>query len=593
MGLKLLSDIKRRKVIQGVIAYAVVGWLILQLAIALESSLELPSYVDRYVTIAVIAGFPVAILVSWFFDISLGGVKAIEATSPTPYAVAEAAPIVEKKPATKNSIAVLPFVDMSPDKDQGYLGDGVAEEILNALVQVTPLNVSGRTSSFSFKNKDVDIKHIGESLSVAHVLEGSIRKHGDRVRITAQLIKTDDGFHVWSETYDGDLKDIFDLQDEIAKAIVKALEVMLEVEQVRLVNKVTSSPEAYDLFLRGRKLANKQDGKGVLTGAIEYLEQAVDLDPEFGQAWAFLALANFWVLEHTRAPNWKQNIKVGKQAARRALELEPTNYFSQLAMYFVEVTAGRFGDAIDRVQKAYMLEPNRQIAKFTWGSALAAIGLSKEGDALMSDIVELDPRAGSLLGTIAYPSWAMDDLGRVKNVLLSAFELGNLTTATAYAFFLSQNDPKAGVNYFNVNFDGMGPMVTKSPARNRIFRFIYAQAVYGRKKWATILLRPIVGKVMMGDRVPPSSTAVFNTVYMSDPKRYFKMMRTKPNPYLVGGLMLLWLPMPQSKAIRRHKDFPTFAQDIGLVRAWQTYGWPKWVTPKPGTDGSNGQFTVV
>lgn len=592
MILKLFSEIKRRQVLQGVIAYAVAGWLIIQLAIALESSLELPSYVDRWVTTAVIVGFPIALILSWVFDISFGGIKVTEKSDATETASEAAIFEMPRTPATKNSIAVLPFMDMSPDQDQGYLGDGVAEEILNALVQVTPLNVSGRTSSFSFKGKDVDIKHIGEALSVAHVLEGSVRKQGDRVRITAQLIKANDGFHVWSETYDGDLQDIFDLQDSIAKSIVGALEVVLNVDQVRLVSKVTASPEAYELYLKGKKLTNKQDGKGVLTQAIEYLEEAVALDPKFAQAWSSLAYANFFLLEHTRAPNWKKNIEAGKQAARRATELEPCRYHSKAAMFYADVLDARFGDAVDRLHDAYTLEPNNPMAKFSWGMALAAIGLSQKGATLMAEVIESDPRSGSLLVATSHPYWAMGDVERAKRIQLKAFELGYGASGSLYALMLSADNPKAGMSFFNEHFDAMGPATTKSPIKNPFIRFVYTQAVYGRKKWARVLARSIAFQAIQSDEMAPSNATSYAPAFFGYTKLFFEMLLNKSNPYLSAPLMHIWVQTPESKAIRTHKDFPQFAQDIGLVQAWQTYGWPKWVTAKPGTDGSDLQFTV-
>ena len=176
--MKLFNEIRRRQVIQGAIAYAIAGWLLIQLAIALEASLELPPYVDRWVTIGVIAGFPVAIILAWLFDISLSGVRL---TPRADQAVTEIETVSKvKEPPPKHSIAILPFADMSPDGDQEYLGDGVAEEILNALVKVTELPVTGRTSSFAYKGQNLDIREIGESLNVAHVLEGSVRRQGDR-----------------------------------------------------------------------------------------------------------------------------------------------------------------------------------------------------------------------------------------------------------------------------------------------------------------------------------------------------------------------------------------------------------------------------
>ena len=319
----LFSEVRRRKLVQGAAAYAVAGWLLIQVAVTLKGALDLPARVDSWVTIAVIAGFPGAVLLAWLFDFSLVRIKlnrsAVAEASPAPPLPAT----TSEAPVPKHSIAVLPFSDMSAERDQAYLGDGVAEEILNALVKVTPLKVSGRTSSFSFKGRDLTVSEIGAALNVAYLLEGSVRKQGEKVRITAQLIQTSDGFHVWSDAYDGALTDIFDLQDSIARSIVSELEVLLDVDQVRLVAKMTKSPAAYDAFLKGRELAQVQDGDGVLAHAIEHLEAAVRLDPDFALAWAWLANANFFLPEHNDTPNWKSCLEAGKKAAREAFKLAP------------------------------------------------------------------------------------------------------------------------------------------------------------------------------------------------------------------------------------------------------------------------------
>ena len=324
--MSLFSELRRRKVIQTSVAYAVAGWLLIQVVLALKNSLDLPAYIVRWTTIGAIAGFPVVVFLSWLFDVSLAGIRLTPDAESAPSTSHATQPTAQNTPPPKHSIAVLPFADMSPDNSQEYLGDGVAEEILNALVTVTPLKVSGRTSSFSFKGKNTDVREIGALLNVAHVLEGSVRKHGDKVRITAQLVQTSDGFHLWSESYDGELTDIFDLQDKIARSIVSKLEVLLHVDQMRLVASMTKSPEAYDAFLKGRKLAQLQDGEGVLARAIEYLEEAVRLDPQFALAWAWLANANFFLPEHNDVPDWKSYLEAGKKAANQAYKLDAKSF---------------------------------------------------------------------------------------------------------------------------------------------------------------------------------------------------------------------------------------------------------------------------
>ena len=184
---------------------------------------------------------------------------------------------------------MLAFADLSPQHDQDYFSDGIAEEILNALAQVKDLKVAGRTSSFSFKGKNEDLRIIGATLGVAHVLEGSVRKQGDKVRITAQLIRSKDGFHLWSETYDGDLKDVFALQERIAQSITEKLAVVLSGKQAaQLVNAGTSNPEAYALYLKATATFDKRDGAH-MPEAIKQLQQAVALDPGYARAYSRLA----------------------------------------------------------------------------------------------------------------------------------------------------------------------------------------------------------------------------------------------------------------------------------------------------------------
>lgn len=592
--MSLFSEIKRRRVVQGTIAYAVAGWLIIQLAIALEAALELPAYVDRWVTIVVIAGLPIAIILSWVFDISLGRMEVTGSAAAQPNIPEQSLTEGARPQAPPNSIAVLPFVDMSPDRDQEYLGDGVAEEILNALVQVTPLSVSGRTSSFSYKGKDASIKKIGEELSVVHVLEGSVRKQGDKVRITAQLIKADDEFHIWSDTYDGDLSDIFDLQDTIAKEIVSALELVLDVDKVRLVEKLTSSAEAYELYLRGRKLAAKQNGKGVLAQAIDLLKRAVELDPEFAQAWSMLSVANYWILEHTYSRAWKAAAEAGKEAAQRAFALDPSGFHARSAKSIAETMEGRFGEAIDLIQVGYEGDPTNPSAKYTWGLTQAAIGLVDAGHDMIMEVVDKDPRSASAFTVAGHILWAKGEIDKARRYFKRSIDLGYWGGMSNTAALMAQEDsPKAAAAYFDANIQIMGDIATRGPLKNKIVRYLYIEAAFGRQDWARRLLKIGMSRVLTSENAIPSSVGPYTAVHFGDARLFFKMVRKKPHPYLASSLLMLWMPTDVARAIRTHKDFPQFAQDIGFVKAWQTHGWPRWVTPTPGTDGSNLQFSVA
>ncbi len=220
---------------------------------------------------------------------------------------------------TVPSIAVLPFVDMSPGGDQEYFSDGLAEELLNSLAQIGGLKVAARTSSFQFKGRAANIAEIGRQLNVTSILEGSVRKAGNRVRITAQLVDVADGFHLWSNTFDRELTDIFAVQEDIARAVAEALQVTLLRDRATAARSAADSPEAYSAYLQG-KYFFKRFNRENLERSIGYYEQSLELDPDFAPAWAGLAFARLW-----KAGNWDPTPEAwsaARAAADRALELD-------------------------------------------------------------------------------------------------------------------------------------------------------------------------------------------------------------------------------------------------------------------------------
>ncbi len=243
-------------------------------------------------------------------------------------------PAVEKndKPIDK-SIAVLPFVNMSNDQEQEYFSDGITEEILNSLAQIKVLRVAGRTSSFHFKGKNIDLREIGHLLNVHTVLEGSVRKQGNKLRITAQLINVDDGYHIWSERYDREMDDLFAIQDEIAFAITEKLKITLLDDEKAIINKnPTDNKEAYDLYLKGKFYFNKR-GRGILK-ALEFFHQALEKDPAYALAYTGIAdsyyLLAFWgvMLPHDAMPK-------AKQYAEKAIQLQPSLSEAYAALSFI------------------------------------------------------------------------------------------------------------------------------------------------------------------------------------------------------------------------------------------------------------------
>lgn len=330
----LLAELKRRKVPRTAMVYAGGGWMLLEVADVVFPRLGLPDWTVNLVLAAVLIGFPVAVVVAWIFDFDPQGIVRTHSASkemPRPLSVANIAELIligllvttvgylyvsrlslqqkleqpqptsswnidsgkglTLKPERYRSIAVLPFTDMSQAGDQLWLTEGMAEELLNALAQVKDLNVMARTSSFAFRNTDKTIAEIATILGVQAVLEGSVRRSGERVRISAQLVDASSGFQIWSGAYERKLTDIFQLQDQIARAIVQALQVELGVAQAdRLVVKQTTSLEAYNWFVRGRAIWN-WDNRDNTEQSIRYFEKAVAADPDYALAWGYLAFS--------------------------------------------------------------------------------------------------------------------------------------------------------------------------------------------------------------------------------------------------------------------------------------------------------------
>jgi len=287
-----LSELKRRRVYRVAVAYAVVAFVIWQAAEIAVPGLNLPGWVLTLVILLTVLGFPVALVLAWAFDITPEGLKRTDAESLEPVAPARVERVPgEAETEARKSIAVLPFADMSPEGDQEYFSDGMSEELIDALTKVPGLRVTARTSSFQFKGERRDIREVGRVLGVTHVVEGSVRKAGDRLRITAQLVDTSDGYHLWSERYDRDLDDIFQIQDDIARSIARELKIRLADPAAALERPRTENLEAYDYYLRARVCLAEIVPESWTRRAIELFKKAVELDPAYAPAHAGLAAA--------------------------------------------------------------------------------------------------------------------------------------------------------------------------------------------------------------------------------------------------------------------------------------------------------------
>jgi adenylate cyclase len=313
---KFFAELKRRKVYSIAVTYAVVSWLLIQVVTQVFPPFEIPNWAERLVILAIIAGFPIALVLGWLFDFTRHGIVRTEDLP----SMATAA-VLPPATSTEKSIAVLPFADLSPGKDHDYLSDGIAEEILTALSKIDNLRVAARRSSFWYKGRDAELTEIAQRLNVEHVLEGSVRREGNRVRITAELINARDGFTIWSETFDREMQGIFAVQDEITRSIMDTLKLKLAIS-LPLSSRLVRSTDAYDVYLHGLFYSDKTSEED-LRKSLEYFERALEKDPQFNRAWTGIAKAWLWLAD-AYVPPLKAYPKV-REAATNALKIDHTD----------------------------------------------------------------------------------------------------------------------------------------------------------------------------------------------------------------------------------------------------------------------------
>jgi len=377
------AELRRRRVIRVVVVYVIVGWVVIEVASTMMPGLHLPAWTVTLVIALVVLGFPIAVALGWLFDLGPRGIERtasiVEQSALKPVVVDApeiAQPVAEApRPATKThddrrSIAVLPFVNMSGDADNEYFSDGISEEILNLLTKLPQLKVSSRTSSFNFKGKEVDIPTVARQLGVSTVLEGSVRRAGDHVRITAQLIDADSDSHLWSETYDREMKDVFAIQDDIARSIVKALQVTLSPSERRALQFVaTSNPEAYDYYLRGRNYMYSMTRRDY-AHAIRMFEQAIGVDSKYAAAYAGMADAYAHLYQYGEAT--LENAAKANDASKQALLLDPESAEARASRAYALFISEKYDEAQQEFDAALKLNPNRFETYYEYGRACAS-----------------------------------------------------------------------------------------------------------------------------------------------------------------------------------------------------------------------------
>ena len=391
--MSFFQELKRRHVIRVGVMYVAAGWVLAEVAGFAADTFGAPDWVVQMFTILILLGFPLVLIGAWAFDITPHGLKRdtgpdepTDTEKPAPVAAALVAAAPAQDSPSAQSIAVLPFVNMSDDASNEYFADGISEELLNLLAKIPKLQVTSRSSAFAFKGKDIDLPEVARKLNVAHILEGSVRKAGNQVRITAQLIAARTDTHLWSETWDRTLENIFAVQDEIAKAVVGQLKITL-LGAVPTVKE--TDPQAYALYLQGRHLGRQGTTEG-LKQSNALFEQALVIDPDYAAAWEGLAF-NYVQQAGLGMRPMVEGFRLARETADKALALDPDYAFAHTTLGMIAAAHGNLPAAAKHYLHALTLEPaNTEIIRRA-SSLAQSLGRTHTRIALTEYVVARDP----------------------------------------------------------------------------------------------------------------------------------------------------------------------------------------------------------
>ena len=610
--LDFFAELKRRHVYRVGAAYAVVAWVLLQLVNNVAPILDLPPWIARAVLMFLVLGFPVALIFSWMFEASPDGLKRTAPLTPgmaqsarhswldgvlaaalvvvialvsyqqlapttgtrTAQQQAGVAPTASAQPGAI-SIAVLPFVNLSSDKEQEFFSDGMTEEITSALAKVPNLRVVGRTSAFEFKGQNKDLRAIGQALSATHLIEGSVRKDGNEVRITAQLIKATDGTHLWTDSYNRELKGVFALQEEIASAIAGALQVPLGLRQGgTLVRNRTDDLESYQQYLRARALFRAR----AIPDAIAILEPAVARNPGYAPAWGLLAevYAFFPTYEagayggpiEAARRALQSSFEKAEMAAREAMRLDPRHATGYAALAYVQGFRKNWAEAEDLFRQALALDPGDPDVLHIYSLTLPGTGRLKEALTVREKLRTLEPFVpiynistafvmqlnGQIAATIPLlePITSAGGVGAQRNVYLAA------------AYASAGRYGEAADTLLLIT----GNLVSRRSVED-----------------AARLLRTAPAKAKAPEALPELE-GVLNFVYayigapdriLDAPERSLAIGYVNSN-----ALRSIWDPL--YAPVRKTERFKTLIRNMGLPDYWRARGWPDLCRPVGADD---------
>jgi len=601
MRVSFIAELRRRNVLRAGVLYLGAAWALAQGIAQLGPSLDAPDWSTRWFVIAACIGFPFWLAFAWFYEFTPQGLKR-ESEIPPGDSIARTtgrkldraiiavlalavvllltntfvwhrgAGLDAGAATAAKSIAVLPFDDLSPGHDHGYFSAGMAEELLNALTRVQGLKVAGRASSFYYGNHAADLRTIGQSLDVANVLEGSVRSQGDAVRISVQLIRTADGFEVWSQNYDGDMHDIFDVQERIARAIADHLKIVLAgPANARLVPVATTSGEAYSKFVTAQELVNRRTGDS-LPRAVALLRQATALDPNFARAWSKLAVAQA-VLPQYIGGDWKASWQASDTAAQRALAIDPDDAEAYAALSYNQFSQRHYSAMVEPMRRALALDPKDPAVNYWAANELAAMGRTRLAEARIDAALANDPANILLLFYKSMIRWRQGDQAGA----LAYIHRGGVSDSPFGALMLefydaAHGDMPGSARQFAKSTSKMG---TRIPLAD--LQAIYL-GTYGDAAQRQAAL-DLVAAHADDDWAPTM------LLQLAEPARALDLFEHGRSGLSDAFLNWLWQPEPWSREARRGPAFQGFAQRVGMVDYWKRNGWPDLCKPTPAVGG--------
>jgi TolB-like protein/Tfp pilus assembly protein PilF len=565
---------RRRKVVQWGLLYVAGAWGFLQGVQYVSDAFQWSPGVRQVALLAVLAGLPIVLVLAWYhgdrgqqrvtgteltiiaalFMLGGGVVWYYQPTLNTAEKASPAATIQKTMPADA-SIAVLPFVNMSGNPADEYFSDGLAEELLNSLTRISGLKVAARTASFQYKNRTGDISEIARQLHVAHILEGSVRRAGSRVRVTTQLIKADDGYHLWSESYDRELNDIFDVQSDIAGRIADKLRVEL------VPRPTTSDAAAFDLLLRARHLM-RQRNEPALLEARKLLEQAVDRDPNYAAAFSALAIV-LNILPTYASGEPEKTFESAEKAARRAMELDPA--MAEPLTLLASLNEGR-GDWVeaDRLyEKALALDPEDPTSQFWHAIMLSRAGYLAEAGQHLRRALAVDPTNGALHRWLGLHYGAQGQFEPALAELAKGEELGSVAFADLVRGLirLEQGDRSGAVESWNRYFQRRG-IPTKAPE-------LVVEALVDRR------VRPAA--LAATDDLSPDEFVFYSSVILGDADRALRVVQSLYRGTDVIDNVIWW---NVAQPMRQAAEFRRLVAAVGLEQLWRARGWPDRCRPQ-------------